>query len=291
MNTKTSEDKIAGAEEIKNPSRYMTLTYVISLSIIAALSLVVHFMLDSVIAQQAKSGEYINISGQQRMLSQRSSLFALEYLETGNPQAKEIAEDALTRMQQNHQLLLSTHQQSLAENIPSPLSPELAALYFDEPNNVQTKLKSYVELIGQALAKTAEEGTVERDNLAFLQLSRKPLLEAFDNVVKQYERESRDKVSELRSVQEIVLGIIILTILIEALFIFRPMVRKVSEYASRLQFEANHDVLSGLLNRRAFNAIGASFFENSRRYENPVSTIILDIDHFKLHGLPRLSKQ
>lgn len=88
--------------EVQNPSRYMTLNYIVSLSIIALLSVAVHIMLDNVIAQQKDSGQYINVSGQQRMLSQRASLFALEYLYTGDPNAKSITERALQKMQMNH---------------------------------------------------------------------------------------------------------------------------------------------------------------------------------------------
>lgn len=55
--------------EIENPSKYMTLTYAISLTIIALLSGAVHLMLDQVIEQQSQTGKIVNISGQQRMLS------------------------------------------------------------------------------------------------------------------------------------------------------------------------------------------------------------------------------
>jgi hypothetical protein len=81
----------------------MTITYVISLSIIAGLSIVVHFMLDRIIAEQSDTAIVVNISGQQRMLSQRTSLFALEYLNTGSAQFKAVAIETLNTMQSNHQ--------------------------------------------------------------------------------------------------------------------------------------------------------------------------------------------
>lgn len=45
----TEPDNKHIAFSLINPSRYMTITYVVSLSIIAALSIVVHVMLDRVI--------------------------------------------------------------------------------------------------------------------------------------------------------------------------------------------------------------------------------------------------
>ena len=46
---------------IRNPGRLLTLTYVISLSVIAVLSLVVHFMLDEVISEQNNTGKIVAI--------------------------------------------------------------------------------------------------------------------------------------------------------------------------------------------------------------------------------------
>lgn len=48
---------------ITNPSRYMTLTYVLSLTLIGVLSIVVHVMLDRVIVEQSQTGSIVNISG------------------------------------------------------------------------------------------------------------------------------------------------------------------------------------------------------------------------------------
>ena len=66
-----------------NPAHRMTLTYVISLTIIAALSIFVHFTLDKIIIEQIVSGKLINVSGQQRMLSQRTVLYTNEYIARG----------------------------------------------------------------------------------------------------------------------------------------------------------------------------------------------------------------
>ena len=59
------------------------------------------------------------------------------------------------------------------------------------------------------------------------------------------------------------------------------MVKKVSDYAERLRVEANHDDLSGLFNRRAFNSIAQQYFSQHQRYGTEVSVVMFDIDHFK----------
>ncbi|MCC9625604.1 sensor domain-containing diguanylate cyclase [Thalassospira sp. MA62] len=48
-----------------------------------------------------------------------------------------------------------------------------------------------------------------------------------------------------------------------------------------LEFEASHDPLTGLLNRAAYEDCSARLLAQSRRTGMPLTTIMLDIDHFK----------
>ena len=242
---------------IRNPGRLLTLTYVISLSVIAVLSLVVHFMLDEVISEQNNTGKIVNVSGQQRMLSQRASMFAVDYLQTGAQKSKRLSIAAIEKMKQNHQFLLAPHFEALSKGQPSPLSEELYNLYFMPPSDVDKKIKLFEGEIRAALSENGNVGAVQFSNgsLMFLKLAESDLLTPLHNIVGQYEKESLEKVNDLRNAQNVVLGIIILTILVEAFFIFRPMVAKVSRFATKLQRDANFDYLSGLLNRRAFQIV------------------------------------
>ncbi|MEW9798111.1 diguanylate cyclase [Alteromonas sp. CYL-A6] len=265
---------------VRDPSKYMTWTYVVSLSVIALLSFGVHFMLDEVIQQQDKSGHLINISGQQRMLSQRVSLFTLEYLQTGNPKARQTAEAALTRMRQNNTVLLGNL--TTLEGKDPLLYSSLSDLYYSPPMNIQMHIARFTALIDEALSiKEEDYNTHNYYTDEFVQLSKTALLDGFNEVVKLYENASNNRVTELKQAQRIVLAIIILTILAEALFIFRPMVKRISEYAARLQYEANYDVLTDLLNRRAFNGVATTLLSSNRRYQHGLSLVLFDIDHFK----------
>ncbi|WP_334064618.1 diguanylate cyclase [Alteromonas genovensis] len=281
MNKKIAHSSLNEGIEISNPSRYMTITYTVSLSFIAVLSLLVHLMLDKVISEQDESGHFINVSGQQRMLSQRASLFTLDYIYSGNKESRELATESLKKLKDNHAFLLNAHYESLASTNNSVLSDEMLSLYFDEPFRVSQKVATFESMVNNALINRenySKAGAVEPE---FVGLAKDSLLAGFNAVVYQYEREGNQQVARLRTVQSVVLVIVVLTLIVEAFFIFRPMVNKVSTYASKLQKEANYDALSGLLNRRAFNAIAQQFFMASRRYKAPLSVIMLDIDFFK----------
>lgn len=232
--------------------RYMTFTYASSLSLIGLLSIAAHLMLDRVVLEQTETGYLVNISGQQRMLSQRSSSFGLEYLYTGSAETKQEAYTALERLTTNHHILLQAHQKALEEGKPSPLSASLQSMYFEPPLDVDAKLHTFVSSLTQALEKPWQPISTPPSQIGFLQLARHDLLDGLHAIVEQYELEGLKRINQLRQVQISILGIVILTILIEAFFIFRPMVNRISYLHFKLQEEATHDALSGLLNRKTF---------------------------------------
>lgn len=267
------------AIEIKNPGKYMTLTYAISLSIIAILSGIVHLVLDQVIEQQSQTGKIVNVSGQQRMLSQRAALFSMHYVATGTLESKHTAELALDKMLENQQFLLADHYQ----NPQSWFSNELRTLYFGEPHQVERSVIQYGEVIREILALDYSQNLQNAaDQQAYMiELAKTSLLEGLHTVVGQYEKESLEKVDDLRFAQNVVFWIIIFTILIEALFIFRPMVAKISQFAHKLQREANYDPLSSVYNRRAFNVFAKQSFGLASRHNQDLSIVMCDIDKFK----------
>ena len=50
---------------------------------------------------------------------------------------------------------------------------------------------------------------------------------------------------------------------------------------SNLDYQANHDPLTGALNRRAFSLIADNALAHSRRSNTPLSILMIDLDHFK----------
>jgi hypothetical protein len=187
---------------IKNPSKYMTSTYVGSLLVIACLSLVIHSVLDNVIQQGSQTGLIVNVSGQQRMLSQRASMFALEYLNSGSPEAKELAQAASHKMLKNHEFLLDFHRQN-----GKTMSGTMSAMYFEAPLNVDTQVRTFTGEIDRLLAfkPGVISGRVGVFDFMFSRMAKNELLNGLNTVVKQYENESTARVEDLQQVQRIVL--------------------------------------------------------------------------------------
>ena len=57
---------------------------------------------------------------------------------------------------------------------------------------------------------------------------------------------------------------------------------RVVQYQQHLEYQTQVDSLTGLFNRRAFEKKVAEEFERAKRYQHPLSLLILDIDNFKM---------
>jgi diguanylate cyclase (GGDEF)-like protein len=256
---------------------------VVSLTIIAALSIFVHFTLDKIIIEQSASGKLINVSGQQRMLSQRTVLYTNEYIARGIVTDKKKALSALKKMHKNYHYLLKEHFETLKQNQVSPLSESMYALYFSEPHNISRKMTEFSSLIKQVLDRptTLLDTPSNLEGSIFLLMAKEQILNSLNITVKLYEVESNQKIHELRTTQQLMLIIIILTIFIEGLFFITPLSIKSNRYSKNLHEEANHDYLTNLLNRRSFAVLAKQFVAISKRYHSDLSVISFDIDLFK----------
>lgn len=266
-----------------NPARTMTLTYVVSLTVIAVLSMFVHVTLDKIITEQSQSAYLINVSGQQRMLSQRIALYTFEFISKETQSAKNKAQAALDKLLENHQYLLKEHWSNIDKGQPSHFSDAMQRLYFFAPHHVDKKVTEYANLINQALDTSRPISITQTTlpELTFLPLAKDKILDSLNAVVSQYELESAQKIRELRGTQKLVLIIIILTIFVEAVFIIGPLLVQSDRFSRNLEEDANHDYLTNLLNRRSFNLLATQSVAMSKRYQSSLSVISFDIDHFK----------
>ncbi|KAA8601489.1 hypothetical protein F0Z19_1216 [Vibrio cyclitrophicus] len=199
----------------------ISFVYIVPLTVIAILSICIHFMLDEVIEAQTDTGKLVNVSGQQRMLSQRVSMFTLEYLMYGSQDSKLLAINALNSLKNNHKYLLSEHYGAQVLGDESPLSKELLAMYFKEPINVDKKLSMFSDRVEEVLKLKTQTLNLDTVQESFFSLAKEPLLKAFNTVVMQYEKESVDRVKRLHTIQGIVIIVILLSILVEFLLVYK----------------------------------------------------------------------
>jgi len=223
------------AIESKTFTSSITSRYRIALGLIAILSCISYFSLSFAIKEEENSSTIINLSGRQRMLSQRIVLISGKLIAT--KQTNEHAEqkiklqNAVQLMREEHSLLIHGHKKA---GTTSSLSSEMKAIYFAAPHEVDTRIDDFLM---HATAFNNETITNQNhDNTHYQALSRSAsgILKSLDAAVAQYEFESKQKITQILTLERIVLGVTLLVLLLEALFIFRPIVLQLGKEAAAL---------------------------------------------------------
>jgi two-component system, NtrC family, sensor kinase len=143
-------------------------------------------------AQREIDAAILDISGRQRMLSQRIALL-LTQLASCQDSAK--AQIIRQELQSTLQLFVNSHQALIQGDrdlkLPSYHSPEIEVLYWQPPVNLNQQLQDYVQQVQGYLDSSID---LAEPNLQTLTtVTAKQLLRSLDLVVKQYAQESENR--------------------------------------------------------------------------------------------------
>ncbi len=262
-----------------NP-RKLTLRYGCALGLVALLAVISHFVLMGALASAEGSNEIIVLSGRQTMLSQRIAALALEVVD-GQQDARIPLRGAIGQFREAHVRLVGLSGQSAG----GKTAGKIHAIYFG-PRAIDAKARTFLEAATRIEKNAVERPdaashAIQHDSLTISQLARGPLLSGLQDVFTLHRDLSQARIENLMRLQWAILAIVLLTLVFEVYFIFRPMVQGVTDYVGQLLEVADHDFLTQLLNRRAFTARAMSEVRRARRYGHRLSVLMFDIDHFK----------
>jgi diguanylate cyclase (GGDEF)-like protein len=257
--------------------RALTASYVIALLVIAGLSVFSHFLLESGLRSDEGTAAIINQAGRQRMLSQRIAALAAE-LRLGDDSARGQLKTAITNFETAHRVLASASQSGEPSGNDGG---RLQAIYFGGTNALDAQVRGFV-----ADARRIADAPMDDPDLPAVQSrlfaeARAPLLDALNEVVSVQQAESEQRILRLEYLQWGIVATVLLTLIVEALAIFRPMIRRIGTYTSELLHLATTDVLTGAANRRNFMERCETEVARARRYDRPTSILMLDVDRFK----------
>jgi diguanylate cyclase (GGDEF)-like protein/PAS domain S-box-containing protein len=214
----------------------LTRNYLLALSLIALLVGAVTIELAQFVAAQRENAVIVNVSGRQRMLSQRIVLLSLRLVATPAAEREAVRSDlhsAVELMEQSHNGLLAGDP---ALRLPGAPSPDVRALYFDAPADVDQQVNAYLTRARTLLAAPDATLTLDNPDLRYLQLvGPTTLLEALDSVVRQYEHESTQALIGIQRMVFIASGSVLLLLVLTGVLIFRPMVRSVARETKHLR--------------------------------------------------------
>ncbi|MEG4942647.1 ATP-binding protein [Microcoleus sp. F4-D5] len=151
-----------------------------------------YFNLEEITTARKISAAVINISGRQRMLSQRTAFFCMRLVcsQNGVEKAKLRGNllEAIELMEKSHRDLINTES---SINLLSPPSATVKAMYFEAPLYLDKQIREYIDRIKALVQVPDSELRLENPHLLYIvEAASGELLEAFDAVVSQYQQES-----------------------------------------------------------------------------------------------------
>ena len=214
-------------------------TYALALLVVAGLSIATHIILGIVISDQREVAAIINRTGRQRMLSQRIAWLAPHYAETGDPAVRKLLRETVTEMEDAARRLRTGE---IEPDVVVPLPEGVTRVYRDE--NVTPRVTAYL-----AHARAVMEANVLQGNMvsaevrahldAIMAEASGPIVTTLNNIVNEYVQDSNQRIDRLQKSQQLTLVIVILTLIAEALFIFRPLASGIITYLERIK-ELSH---------------------------------------------------
>lgn len=198
---------------------------------------IAYYTMNTLINSQSYYAKLINLSGKQRMLSQKSAFFVHRYQLNKDQENLYQIQLILDEIKINH------------DYITQNLSQNAKELYFNEPSNIDSKMTQYTSLL---------QNFVDNPNLVNLDdiyLQSQDILIYLDMAVGIFQKESEEKTKELQQRELYIFIGTILTILFEAHFFAKPVIDTV-----RMKFQ---DFYERLRQKDKLIELQSKFFNNA----------------------------
>jgi len=263
----------------------LTHAYLLALGLIAILTISSH-MITAHISDRQKKGEEISYSiERQRTLLQQVISSADSYYRLGQKLDYDFMMQSLQEFENSHKYLTTII--SKKSSFADYKSPALFRVYYHPPFNLDERITHFHNMtmeFAQYDPKDKDTKVHEKRKKLLDEMSYQAssvLKSAMDAAIESYQTETLQKGERFYNIQFSASIFILIVLAAEALFIFRPLIKKIKDYNAILQRYALEDSLTGLNNRRAFMNAGEIEIKRAQRDKTPMTTALLDLDHFK----------
>ena len=220
----------------KNKLHKLKVLYGIALSIIALTLISSFFLMQYSISYSKNDSRVINLSGRQRMLSQRLAKSVLAFEDAQNPAERSLRKEEIVRSLKD---LMAAHKglQYGDENLELPRrqnTPQVQALFTEiEPyhvamvNAIESFLESYQGSRVDSVTVKRTTRTMLDNEVYFL-----PLM---DKITFQFDKESKERISHIQKLEAIILAIGLLILFLEFIYIFWPSLTELISLTTLLE--------------------------------------------------------
>lgn len=215
-----------------DPARRLSFLYIAALSAIGLIALVSQVIIRQLIEDQRSDSKLINISGRQRMLSQRLAKDALLLLSAPLPKEQsEISQRIDSNLQEwqfQHAILRDNTNPDFDK---TPNSPEVKALFL----TIQPYLDSIVFAANLLLKSNINLNEAEKKAALNTILKAEPhFLDIMDKITHQYQIEAAYRVSNLKFIELVLFIGTNIILFLEGFFVFFPAARQIRTYLEEL---------------------------------------------------------
>jgi signal transduction histidine kinase/DNA-binding response OmpR family regulator len=224
---------------------YLLKRYTLAVIIIIFFTTLTFLSIFTFLNTQSDYAAVINLSGKQRMLSQRIALYANNLISYRHVEKEKslcqqyeqqilILKDLINQMQEAHHSL--THGEAALSIPPSQLNLKVQQIYYDKPFKLDQKLKGFLEQAYLLTETACQDFTKKNYHLRYLiqEGLEGELLKGLNAVVLAYQYESEHNVNQIIRVKALLWLFTLIILVLEILFIFRPMVRHIVAESKKL---------------------------------------------------------
>jgi len=209
--------------------------YALALSAIATVAIIGQVLIQSHLKGQLSDSRVVNVAGKQRMLSQKitKTVLLLRHDQT-EQERKQIMNDLRTsvRLWKSSQDGLLHGNDSL--HLPGKNSEAIGKLFAAVGGDFQKMYQSSREIMSLLNKNLSVSYDSLQPHIVRILDHEGYFLSGMERIVLQYANEAHGKVSALSTMEYIVLGISVLVITLEIIFIFRPTALQVNTTVNKL---------------------------------------------------------
>lgn len=280
--------------------------YLLGVLIIALLSTTGYFTLQSALSDSDSTAYIVNLSGRQRMLSQHIALDA-HRIYAAKLNTKEPSDDLITQMKRNISNMKEANFKlssgMLSDNWTVDLSEATQEMYFGDMR-LYERIEAYLT-VAQQLLNSSNDKEISQ-YIDIINNTSEQLLTDLNTAVNQYQLEGEERLNIIEKLELFVWMTTLIALLLEVLFIFRPMVsivhtslktqtdalnnlEKIVESRTlkleisnkKLKDIATQDPLTKLKNRLTLESDIEALITLCKKHHTHFALCMIDIDHFK----------